>query len=233
MLYFIASYIWSWVVVPICFCIMRPFVRLDYQTNAYHFLYTILGIKHKISGEPLIDKGFILSNHRCFLDAIIDAYVANSTTVSRGLTIVVAPFIQLLAYIDNRTIVINRSKDNRQNVYTRCISHINQHPNKRICFYPEGTRNKYLSLKSRDELKSYIKFGLLKSIYEDKQFPVQLMISNNKELAFNEKRFSANYGVSIHTTISRAIHPKDFASDVLFFDEIIDVWFELYNKTHM
>ncbi len=100
-------------------------------------------------------------------------------------------------------------------------------------FYPEGTRNNYTSLSSRDELKSYIKFGLLKSIYQDKRYPVQLLISNNKEIAFNEKKFIASYGVQINTKISAAIHPKDFATEVEFFDEIIRVWYDCYVETHL
>lgn len=229
---FLVTYLWSWVLMPLSFVIARPFVKLDFQKNAHHFLYTVLNIKHKISGEQLIEKGFILGNHRCFLDAMIDSYVGNTTTIARNLTILGAPFIVLLAYIDNRGIFINRNKDKRQYVYNRCISHINTHKNKRIMFYPEGTRNSYTSLKSCDELKSYIKFGLLKSIYEDKQYPVQLMISNNKELAFNEKKLHASRGVKINTIISKPIHPNDFTTETEFFDEIVRVWFDCYIATH-
>jgi 1-acyl-sn-glycerol-3-phosphate acyltransferase len=232
MLLFVVSYIWSWVIVPISFVIMRPIVKLDFQMNAHHFLYTVMGIQHRISGEKLIDEGFIIGNHRCFLDCMIDGYVSQATGIGRGLTILVAPFVQLLMYIDNRSIVINRNKDTRQEVYARSVTHIHSSCAKRVMFYPEGTRNNYISLKSRDELKSYIKFGLLKSIYEDKRYPVQLIISNNKELAFNEKRLYAKYGVPIHTVISQAIHPKDFATDVAFFDEIVRVWFDCYNDSH-
>jgi hypothetical protein len=99
-------------------------------------------------------------------------------------------------------------------------------------FCPEGTRKNYTSLSSHEELRSHIKFGLLKSIYEDKRFPVQLLISNNKEIAFNEKKLTATYGVEIHTKISFAIHPKDYATEVDFLDEIVRVWFDCYVETH-
>ena len=233
MLYFTLAYLWSWVIVPFTFVILRPFVRLDYQLNARHFLYTVLGIQHKITGEKLIDEGFVLPNHRSFIDCIIDGYLSEATAISRYLVILGAPFIILLPYIENRVILINRGKDNRHDVYKRCVLHIHRYQNKRICFYPEGTRNNYTSLSSCEELKSYIKFGLLKSIYEDKQYPVQLMISNNKEIAFNEKKLSAKYGVKINTKISKAIHPKDYSTDVEFFDEIVRVWFDCYVETHM
>ena len=232
MLYFTLTYLWSWIIVPFTFVILRPFVRLDYQLNARHFLYTVLGIQHQITGEKLIDEGFILPNHRCFIDIIIDGYVCNSYGLARYLVVLGTPFIILLSYIDNRAILINRGKDNRHDVYKRCVLHIHRYQNKRICFYPEGTRNNYTSLSSCEELKSYIKFGLLKSIYEDKRYPVQLMISNNKEIAFNEKKLSAKYGVKINTKISKAIHPKDYSTDVEFFDEIVKVWFDCYVETH-
>jgi 1-acyl-sn-glycerol-3-phosphate acyltransferase len=232
MLYFLSGFLWSWIVVPFLFVVLRPFVRLDSQTNSYHFLYNILGIKHKITGDPLIEQGFILCNHRCFLDFMIDSYVSDATCIGRALTILAVPFIQLLAYVDNRTIIINRNKDNRHDVYSKCVSHINNYQNKRILFYPEGTRNKYTILNSSEELKPYIKFGLLKSIYEDKRYPVQLVISNNKENAFNEKRLLANYGVPINTVISSAIHPKDFDTDVEFFDKVLNVWFNCYVECH-
>jgi hypothetical protein len=233
MLYFISAYLWSWAIVPFTFVILRPFVRLDYQLNARHFIYTVLGVQHKITGEKLIDEGFILGNHRCFLDAMIDGYVSQATGIGRYLTILVAPFATLLMQIDKRVIFINRGKDKRNEVYQRCVTHImNRHSNKRVMFYPEGTRNNYTSLSSCEELKSYIKFGMLKSIYEDKQYPVQLLISSNKEHAFNEKKLAAKYGVKIHTKISCAIHPKDYASEDDFFNEIVKVWFDCYVETH-
>ena len=58
------------------------------------------------------------------------------------------------------------------------------------------------------------------------------MISNNKEIAFNEKTVTANYGVKINTKISKAIHPKDYATEYEFFDEIVRVWFDCYVETH-
>ncbi len=218
--------------MPFTFVILRPFIRLDLQMLCHHFIYTVLGVQHQITGEKLIEEGFILPNHRSFMDAIIDSYIGKSSSVVRYLAILGSPFVVLLSYIDNRVIFINRGKDGRKNVYERCISHINRYQTKRIVFYPEGTRNKYTSLSSREELKSYIKFGLLKSIYEDKQYPVQLMISNNKELAFNEKKLYAKYGVKINTKISMAIHPKDYATEVEFFDKILNVWFDCYKETH-
>ena len=231
-LYFVAVYLWSWVIIPFTFVILRPFIRLDYQLNIHNLIFTIFGIQHQITGEKLIDEGFILPNHRSYTDAILDAYISDGAMMIRWLVILATPFMILLAKIDNRVIFINRKKDKRDSVYKLMVSHMRLYPYKRIVFYPEGTRNNYTNLSSCEELKSYIKFGLLKSIYEDKRYPVQMMISNNKEHVFNEKKLTANYGVKIHTKISCAIHPKDYATDIEFFDEIVRVWFDCYVETH-
>ena len=223
---------WSCVVVPFLVVILRPFVHLDSKMCGHHTIYAILGVKHQITGEKLIDRGFILPNHRSWMDFALDSYTSNGTMISRSLVILAIPFLCLLNYIDNRIIFIRLGKESRNDIYRRMVSHINRYQNKRIVFYPEGSRNNYTSLKSCEELKSYIKFGLLKSIYEDKLYPVQLMISNNKEFAINEKKLTVNYGVKIHTKISKAIHPKDYATDVAFFDEIVRVWFDCYVETH-
>lgn len=236
MLYFILAYLWSWIIVPFAIIILRPFYYIDSQLISYNFIYSVLGVNHKITGEKLITEGFILPNHRSFMDFLIDSYVCNGTQVSRWLVILGAPLSLLISYMDERVIFINRGKDSRNDIYQRCVLHINKlqenNKNKRIIFYPEGTRNNYTSLSSCEELKSYIKFGLLKSIYEDKRYPVQLMISNNKEKAFNEKKLIANYGVNIHTKISKPIHPKDYATISEFFDEIVKIWYECYVETH-
>jgi hypothetical protein len=44
-----------------------------------------------------------------------------------------------LIYLDGRGIVLIRGKDKRQDIYQRMLSHIETR-NKRICFWPEGTR---------------------------------------------------------------------------------------------
>jgi 1-acyl-sn-glycerol-3-phosphate acyltransferase len=206
MLHFIIVYIWSWMILPGLFLILRPFVRLDSLTNCCHFVCTVLGVKHTITGEKLLDTGFILANHRCHMDAMYDVYVSQSVIVGRRLVVVASPFVSLLAYIDNRLILINRGKDTRHDIFKRCVSHINRYQNKRILFYPEGTRNTYATLRSHEELKSYIRFGQLKSIYEDCRFPVQLLISSNKEHAYNEKKLHVKYGAKINTKISKVIY---------------------------
>ena len=230
MFYFILAYLWSWTIVPLSLIILRPFNNSVLVSK--HFVYDILGVKHKIVYDAeIIHNGFMLANHRSFMDACIDNLISSSSLVNRYMVILGAPFVLLSAYLENRVIFINRGKDKRDSVYLKCVDHIKKY-NTRICFFPEGTRNNYSTLDTEDELRSYIKFGLLKSIYQDKQYPVQLQISNNKEKAFNEKKLSVNYGVHINTRVSKPIHPKDFATETDFFNEIVRVWFDCYKTTH-
>ena len=50
--------------------------------------------------------------------------------------------------------------------------------------------------------------------------PVQLDISSNKELALNEKKIKAKYGVTINTIISSPIYPVNYNTFELFIDEL-------------
>jgi 1-acyl-sn-glycerol-3-phosphate acyltransferase len=233
MLPFIGLYLWCWFIVPTGLFLIRPFKRPIMPMIYKHFLYDIMKIRHNIVYDSeIISQGFILANHRSWIDVHLDAYVGKATVVGRYITILISPIFVLCMYLEKDAILIHRGKDKRDTVFAKCADHIQRY-NKRILFYPEGTRNSYPLLGSEDELRKYVKFGLLKSIYQDKQYPVQLQISNNKEKAFNEKKMTVGFGVPINTRISKPIHPKDFSTETEFFNEIIRVWYDCYKTTHV
>ena len=62
--------------------------------------------------------------------------------------------------------------------------------------------------------------------------PIQLDISSNKELALNEKKIKAKYGVTINTIISSPIYPVNYNTFELFIDEICKEWFSCWRFTH-
>ena len=104
---------------------------------------------------------------------------------------------------------------------------------KKMLFYPEGTRLNFKILKSKDDLKTKLKYGLLKSIFEDKDnLPVQLCISSNKENVFSLKKFSSKYGLTVNTEFSNIIYPKDFDCFEDFIEEIAKIWFIIWKNTH-
>jgi hypothetical protein len=237
MISFLLAYLWGIIIVPTCCIIVKPVrflvPKFDLDFCFSHFIYSVLNIKHTIIwNAPLIETGFILPNHRCALDWGLDCYITKSTGIGRGLAYIATSMLALLIYLDGRGIVIHRGKDGRAEIYRRMLSHI-QTQNKRICFWPEGTRLSYTTLSTKDDVRSYLKYGLLKEIYLDKQFPVQLCISSNKELALNEKRLVAKRGVPITTIISKPIHPRNFATENEFYDEIAAVWLDCWEQAYL
>ena len=214
MLSFFLTYLWAVIIVPSACIIAKPFrlkgFNLDFCFR--NFLYSTLNVKHTIQWDaPLIDKGIILANHRCALDWPLDCSVTKSSGVGRGLAFVASGVLGFLIWLEGRGIVLQRGKDDREKVYRKIVAGIQV--GNRVCFWPEGTRLSYTTLSSADELRTHLKYGLLKSIYSDKQFAVQLCISSNKEVAFSEKKLVARQGVPIKTVISRPICPKDFGTD--------------------
>jgi len=85
---------------------------------------------------------------------------------------------------------------------------------------------------NKSDILSKLKKGLLKEIYERKEYDVQLLISSNKEIVFNEKNLITNYGTNINTCISRSIHPKNFNTFEDFLNEICILWVDCWERTH-
>jgi hypothetical protein len=231
-LQFIGFFMWNITLVPLLVLITKPFHSIDNQKYCEYFIKQCK-IKQRIScDQSLIEQGYILANHRSWFDSPFDAFMTKASVLGRREAFLAVFFSSCLGYLDNRIISFTRGKETRQELFTRIKEHMNHTEYKRILFWPEGTRLKHIHLESAEDAKSYFKFGLLKCIYEDKQFPVQLQISNNKELVLDEKRFHIQYGVSVNTHRSKSIHPKDFATEDLFYDEIAKVWYECWKITH-
>ena len=76
-------------------------------------------------------------------------------------------FLSLLGLLDDRFVILDR-KASRDYNFQKIIKHMNKdgYYNKRLIIFPEGTRLKHMYLSSKEESKSLLKPGLLKSIYE-------------------------------------------------------------------
>lgn len=221
-------------ILPFFIILIKPFHSIDFQTYSIFVVCNVLGVKQCISTDaPLIEQGYILANHRSWTDFVFEPMMSCSTIVARKEAFWAVWFSYCLGYLDNRTVGFTRGAETRQELFARIKQHMGITKYKRILFFPEGTRLKYTQLNSADEVKTYLKYGLLKCIYEDKQFPVQLQISNNKELVFDEKRLHIRYGVPVNTHRSKPIYPKDYATEQLFYDEIAAVWYECWKITHL
>lgn len=232
-MHFIWFYFWSVTTVPFLHLITKPFHNFNWQS-----LSEITTNKFRIklnasSDAPLIEQGYILANHRSWTDFAFDTMMSRGTIVGRREAFWAVWFVTCIGYLDNRIISITRGAETRQELFSRIRQHMGITNYKRILFFPEGTRLKYTQLKSADDVKTYLKYGMLKCIYEDKLYPVQLQISNNKELVVDEKRLHIQYGVPVNTHRSKPIYPKDYATEQLFYDEIAAVWYECWKITHL
>ena len=233
---FIFFYVLFMLLVPIVFLLIGIFQKKNYSQYINKIiLFNILDIQVNFIKKEKKINGFILSNHRSWLDFSYDNYFMNSTPLGRTLAFWGMAFWGLLKYKENRTIAFNRKGANRKKIYQLCKNHLNSNSNfnQRILFYPEGTRMKYSVLESANDLKSKLKIGLLKEIYDNKEYPVQILISSNKEKAFNEKKFHFARGVKINSAMSQGIHPKDYGTFEEFMDKISEEWYQLWRMTHL
>ena len=185
----------------------------------------------QVNEERLISSGYILCNHRTWTDFAVDQYYSNASQTGRLLAYIACP-ASLFNYLDGRAIIINRNSSSHD-ILKKILEHHIISPYKRIVIYPEGTRRNYSVLENKDSLKQYLKYGLLKRIYEHKQMPVQCFISSNKELVCNEKKLSCRRNVRIKNAISKPIYPAQSPTFEKFIDEVCTEWFHCWKMTHV
>lgn len=211
---------------------------INHKNNSQNYMKAVIDVMEAksiiIKKEDKIKKGFILSNHRCWMDFIIDNYLAESTALGRYMAFIAVFFGSTVYYLDNRIIAFNRSKINRKKLYDLCKQKLmtDNYYNQRILIYPEGTRMDYKKLNSKEDIKSKFKVGLLKEIYQRNEYPVQIQLTSNKELTVQEKIFYIKKGVTYKTAYSKEIHPKDYSTFEEFLDKISDDWYQLWKITH-
>jgi 1-acyl-sn-glycerol-3-phosphate acyltransferase len=193
------------------------------DTGSY-IIHKCLRIKIiQINNNERINSGVIITNHRSFTDFYLDPYLNKCPCITRGLAVIVIFLGGLLAIIYNRCIYINRDKDDRFTIYSKIKS-------KLFLYYPEGTRCSHLELPSNYK-DIQLKYGLLKSIYENKR-PLQINISKNKELVINEKQMKIQFGITIYNIVGDKILAEDYNTFEDYIDKIKLDWFNLWNKLY-
>lgn len=232
MLAFLWSYVFNMTIVPMFFVITSPFHSIRWSQYTEYYLFTHMGIKLKLTcDEPLIESGFIIANHRSFMDFTLDSFLSKAAVVGRWMAIVVNFWYALFGHMEHRIIGFSRGKEKRHELFQRIKKHFALRS--RILFFPEGTRCRYTHLASKEDVKTHLKYGLLKEIYYDKTYPVQIQISNNKEVALDEKKLRINHGTHINTHRTKSIHPKDYNSETDFYDAIAVEWYNAWKITHL
>ena len=241
-LIFFSAYITITLFIPIILLIIKPFLEYMefnnlWELNSKIFIYYLLNIKPNIIYKsPLIKKGFILPNHRSWLDFSYDPYITKSSIIGRKLAFYAVLIFSILGYIENRILLFSRGKTSRKEIYEMMKYNIetNYFMNKygRVTFFPEGTRNNYNKLNNKTEIYDLLKKGLLKEIYTRNEYPVQLFISNNKDSIFNEKKLIVKRGLVINSILSDPIYPSNFNTFEDFLNKISTEWFECWELTH-
>ena len=166
------------------------------------------------------DKCIYLCNHRSVSDGYIDGYItSDSAPLARILTIVPNPFGTILPYILNKTFIFNRNVKDRTVLQTQ-IKHFMK--NNSIFAYPEGHR--------QQTDKSYpFKFGIVRMAYR-LNFPVQIIMTKNKEKVLSIQLGTFGFGVSCRVTVDRVMHPCNFKNIDDWCVSIEKRWYEVWDK---
>ncbi len=202
---------------------------VDFDSICYLFKCIMNFSFECVTNNEIIEKGFILCNHKTWADFGIDQYYSKSCIVGRRLAFFACPS-SIFSYLDNRAIAIDRRNDSHT-IFKKIISHYSRYSD-RLLIYPEGTRQNYKILLNKDDLKKYLKYGLLKRIYEYKSLPVQCFITANKDLVFNEKTRKCSRDICLKNAVSEPIFPCNYNCFEDFIDAICYEWFNCYELTH-
>jgi len=196
--------------------------KLGNMFSVLHYIcIRLLGVEYSFVNEQKLmeTKGFFLPNHRSWFDFPFDSYITNGIALSRNLVQWAMLLAGLLQVVENRTIRFSRGNISRQELYDK-IDYYLKNNERNVFLYPEGTRRKHITLSTIQEVQETLKPGLLKSIYEHQTYPVQIIISTNKEKCVDEKTLSICFGVKVKVIVETPIHPKDFSCFEDFYHEI-------------
>jgi 1-acyl-sn-glycerol-3-phosphate acyltransferase len=211
---------------------------VDFFQHFVGICTSILCIRHSfVPGHASVaQRGtIILANHRSWCDFAVDNHITHASCISRMSVQYAMLLAGALSICEQRVIRFHRGQTSKEDLYARVSTHMRRPPSPRsncVLLYPEGTRRRHVRLSSVDECKATLKPGLLWMIYQKGQYPVQVVISSNKERALDERAWTIRLGVAIRTYAGTVLHPKDFASFDEFMDAIATQWLEAWTATH-
>lgn len=161
-----------------------------------------------------------LCNHRSSADFFIDGYLTQGAAYL-GLikAFLYFPGPCLYAYHCKSMILFVKCNLNRDELYEKTLKML-QH--KSIIIYPEGSRN----------LGKYplpLKKGFIKMAYNN-NIPIQIIITQNKELVFTEHKINANFGVTCKTGRSTVLYPKEYPNLESWIEVVETSWNEQWNR---
>ena len=209
-------------ILPFYFIILTLFTS---ETNLYkRYTSFLINNVFKVPFEVInprekIENGIFLSNHNSGFDNMYDSFLTDATLLARSNVKYYHGLYYVIQKMHNMIYLFDNKNTDRHQVYNKINSHIEK-TGKNIVYYPEGTRVRK-PYNNIDELKGKIKYGLLKSIYENKKYKVQLFLSANKNGPFN------GTNEKIISKYSKPFDCNDYNSFKAFTDDILSNWFEI------
>lgn len=173
----------------------------------------------------------ILANHRSWADFGLDNSLCNSTSLSRRIVPLAMLFAGLLFVLEARLILFNRGSVSKETLYDKVHAHMQIHE-RNVILYPEGRRMRHMQLSSVREALSTLKPGLLWMIYSKCEYPVQVVISSNKEQLIDEKIWTVRPGVTVRTYVGQILHPRHYDSFEGFMSAIALQWYEAWTVVY-
>lgn len=183
--------------------------------------------KIKYSGE--VDKidsnaSIYLFNHVSFVDFSTDNCIigGNASYISRIAVVFAVPFSCIYGIFNNLIYFIKRNDRNVKDHLKLGFENI-IHKNKKVIFYPEGTRNKTNNIIP-------LKYGGLKLIF-NMGYSVQIINVKNKDKVFDESKMHVNYNVMCDIVVSDTIHAFNYSSFEAFYADVCVKWEECFYRT--
>ncbi|KAF5838861.1 hypothetical protein DUNSADRAFT_2030 [Dunaliella salina] len=224
---------WS---LPIC-VLVGTLKLLDFtfpRTDMYNwcqFMTKLFRIKIKKYGPNGLRKDtgrhiLYLCNHRSWTDFFLDAYLTegNGSLMSRWLVFAVFPVFMVAVIVLRGVILFKRGTVLDKEKFNEWLdSKVSSSPIPGMLVYPEGHRS--LAHKSLP-----LKRGMLYYAHSRK-FPVQIIISRNKEEVLSEKTMKAHFGATIVTGFSELIESegKDIKE---FLSEVQTAWDKMWDSVY-
>ncbi len=227
MLLFIVNYLfffWStWIT---CFTRIINNTHYDWALLCMKYFKTNIRIR---GPEKLYEDNdcVYLTNHRCQGDFFIDQVLTKGRSIFISRWMVGYFFFMFIPVsLFGRSLLFFKRKKGigRGYIYNLVDKYNEKSPYPSLLIYPEGTRHQksnYLKLKT----------GFIKYAY-DKNLPVQIFITKNKEKILCSQTLTSQFGVTIETEYSKPIFPNEFKSYNDFENTIIEKWDKIWQSTY-
>ncbi|KAH9256327.1 hypothetical protein BASA81_005548 [Batrachochytrium salamandrivorans] len=171
-------------------------------------------------------KVVFLCNHRSWADFFVDQVTCGGASyLARYMVWLGTPVSSLYGWMTHSTWFFNRKRGLDRAQFSQFMeSNWATRSGFGMIAYPEGTRNQ-----NPEPLP--LKTGVLHFAYEYKH-PVQVVITTNKETAYNEKKFHYIHGTAVVTCFSKVLDPHEFATQKEFVDKCRDTFIETWALAH-